>query len=332
VPEKKRRIQGETLLAACASAFEGPEKKLEIILFSAQPGLRENTEQRWRQVAAASGAEILSQISSSSLDAYLLSESSLFVWEDRILMITCGRTVLLRALPRILDIVGRHNVAMVFYERKNLKFPAAQPADFEADAAMLGEFFPGRSYRLGPANADHVHLFFSSHAKIEATQDATLQILMSDLSADTARPFFAGNGSAGRIVSETGIEALYSGMKIDSHLFTPAGFSVNAVRNARYFTVHVTPQKRGSYTSFETNVIEEDYSRVTSAVVDIFRPERYTAVLTTSMDPDCRVLHRTLTEPAPGYDTLERSLHEFNCGYAVTFLNCGRPVAGNEAP
>ncbi len=311
-------------MAACASVFEGPEKKLEIILFSAQPHLRENAGNRWRQVAAASGAEVLSRISSSALDAYLLSESSLFVWEDRILMITCGRTVLLRALPEIIDIVGRRNVAMVFYERKNLMFPAEQPADFEADVSVLSEYFPGRSYRLGPANADHVHLFFSSHARIEPGQDVTLQVLMSDISQEAARRFFAENGSAEQIAARTGIDALYNGMHIDSHLFTPAGFSANGVSGSRYFTVHVTPQKSGSYTSFETNVIEADHGRVVKEVVDIFRPDRFSLVLTSSMDPDCRPLHRSLSEPAPGYGALEKSYHEFHCGYAVTFFNCGK--------
>ncbi|MGD8366209.1 MAG: hypothetical protein PVG78_01095 [Desulfobacterales bacterium] len=319
-------------MAACASAFEGPEKKLEIILFTAQSDLRENPGDRWQQVAAASGAEILSQISSLSLDAYLLSESSLFVWADRILMITCGQTVLLRALPEILKIVGRQNVAMVFYERKNLMFPEEQPADFEADVSLLSEYFPGKSYRLGPANADHVHLFFSSHAKIEAKQDVTLQILMSDLSPDMARRFFADNGTARRIAARTGIESLYSGMRIDSHLFTPAGFSVNGIRDARYFTVHVTPQRSGSYTSFETNMIEEDYGPVVFEVLDIFRPERFTLVLTSSMDPRCRPLHQTLPDRAPGYRALEKSYHEFNCGYAVSFFNCGKTAGRNIDP
>jgi len=313
------------------AVFEGPEKKLEIILFSAQGGLRENRQDRWRAVAAASGAEIISHISSSSLDAYLLSESSLFVWPDRILMITCGQTVLLRALPKILSIVGRQNVAMVFYERKNLMFPADQPADFEADVAMLTANFPGKSYRLGPANADHVHLFFSSHAGIEPTPDATLQVLMSDLSPDTARRFFAGNGTAERIVARTGLDTLYGRMQIDSHLFTPAGFSANGIRDQRYFTVHVTPQKDGSYTSFETNVIEADYSRVVSRVLDIFAPERFTLVLTSSMDPSCRPLHRTLEDSVGGYEPMEKSYHEFNCGYAVTFFNCGKTAAGDAA-
>ena len=72
------------------SKFEGPEKKLEILLAPRHPGLREAAEEQWHRVAAASGASVISTLTGDALNAYLLSESSLFVWDDRILMITCG--------------------------------------------------------------------------------------------------------------------------------------------------------------------------------------------------------------------------------------------------
>jgi S-adenosylmethionine decarboxylase len=315
-------LGGESLLAACASTFEGPEKKLEIILTDPQPDLRDNSDGRWHRVVAASGAEVISSISSAGLDAYLLSESSLFVWPDRILMITCGKTVLLRAVPEIVKIVGRNKVAMLFYERRKLMFPSDQPADFEADVQMLTPYFPGKSYRLGPANDDHVHLFFSSHKRIETTMDATLQVMMSDLSPVMARHFFAGIGSAAQIEKNSAIGSLYSGMRIDSHLFSPGGFSLNGICDASYYTVHVTPQKEGSYTSFETNVIEPDYSPTVAQVVDAFRPGRFSLVLTSSMEPRLNTLHRVISGRIPGYRILEKSYHEFDCGYAVTFFNC----------
>jgi len=104
--------------------FEGPEKKLEIILFAPQAGLRSNRDGQWDRVAKASRAAIISGIATDDLDAYLLSESSLFVWEDRILMITCGKTTLINAVPEILKIVNRDRIAFVFYERKSFMFPS----------------------------------------------------------------------------------------------------------------------------------------------------------------------------------------------------------------
>ncbi|MEZ6189114.1 MAG: hypothetical protein R3F62_29460 [Planctomycetota bacterium] len=43
----------------------------------------------WERVVEAARAQILSQISTSQCDAYLLSESSLFVYDDRFALITC---------------------------------------------------------------------------------------------------------------------------------------------------------------------------------------------------------------------------------------------------
>jgi hypothetical protein len=43
--------------------------------------------------------------------------------------------------------------------------------------------------------------------------------------------------------------------------------------------------------------------------------------LTTSMDDACRALHKTMGESLCGYVLTEKSIYEFNSGYAVTFLN-----------
>lgn len=302
--------------------FEGPEKKLEIILSAPQRGLRSNADGRWNRVVQASRAEIISQISVDHLDAYLLSESSLFVWDDRILMITCGKTILIDAVPEILEIMNKHRVAMVFYERKNLLYPDEQPSNFEDDVARMLNFFPGKSYRLGPANHDHVHVFYSSHAAEASYQDATLQVLMHDLDASRMEIFDSEySGTAAQVEKVSGLDRLYPDMVTDSYLFSPYGFSLNGICGPQYFTVHVTPQPDGSYASFETNVLEEDYVRVINKIISIFRPGRFSVLLTTSMDAQCLPSHSTVVNVAADYRVTEKSLYEFDCGYAATFLN-----------
>jgi S-adenosylmethionine decarboxylase len=304
-----------------AAQFEGPEKKLEIILFSPQPGLRDNSDRRWERVVKAGRAEIISKKSNNYLDAYILSESSLFVWEDRILMITCGQTNLINAVPEILKIADKQKVAMVFYERKNFMFPQMQPADFEDDVAGIQRHFAGKSYRLGPANHDHVHVFYSSHAKTAASQDATLQVLMHDLGPSIYEICIKGNSrSADQVLVKSGLNRIFPQMDMDSHVFYPYGFSVNGIERVNYFTVHITPQPEGSYASFETNVIKNDYSGTVADVLSVFRPKRFSLLLTTSMDAQCLQLHSTVNAAA-GYNVTEKSFYEFDCGYAVTFLN-----------
>jgi S-adenosylmethionine decarboxylase len=93
--------------------FEGAEKKLELISRSAR--FRQRDEAYWATVVEAAGAKILSRISSESCDAYLLSESSLFVWDDRVTMITCGRTTLVRAANFLLDDLPPEKVDFLIY-------------------------------------------------------------------------------------------------------------------------------------------------------------------------------------------------------------------------
>ncbi len=306
-----------------ANPFEGPEKKLEIILASPQPGLRSNEDGRWRRVVEASRAAILSQVSTEAVDAYLLSESSLFVWDDRILMITCGKTVLVEALPKILDIVGSDQVAFVFYEQKNFMFPQEQPSRFELDVQTVTRYFPGKFYKLGPANRDHVNVFYSSHGGEAPSGDATLQILMHDLDSRAMAPFCNADLLTARQVEQrTGLDNLYPRpMVTDGFLFTPCGYSVNGVHGADYYTIHVTPQDQGSYVSFETNIFEHDYSVTLGRVISTFRPGRFSVVLTTSMDEECLPAHDTLEKKVAGYQMTDKSWYEFDCGYSVSFLN-----------
>ncbi|MDE2291761.1 MAG: adenosylmethionine decarboxylase, partial [Elusimicrobia bacterium] len=81
--------------------FEGAEKKAEIVAAPGTGSLRALGRPFWEGVIAAARAKILSALSSPACDAYLLSESSLFVWDDRALLITCGRTTLVPAVLRV---------------------------------------------------------------------------------------------------------------------------------------------------------------------------------------------------------------------------------------
>ncbi|MFW6333786.1 MAG: hypothetical protein ACOC0W_00845, partial [Desulfosalsimonas sp.] len=294
------------------------------------PGLRSNVDKRWDKVVNASGAEIVSGISTYEMDAYLLSESSLFVWDDRVLMITCGKTTLVKAVPELIRTIRQKRIAFFFYERKNLMYPQAQPSDFEADVAVLTEQFAGKSYRLGPANHDHVHIFYAStpgNAKEmnpQEEEDETLELLMHDLEPSVLRAFIPKPGDQpADIESRTGIDGLYPDMLNDSFVFEPYGYSMNRISGQYYATIHVTPEETGSYASFETNVAESDYTERIRQIIDIFRPGRFTLVFTEAIsdsDPGEGKLPRKIE----GYRRSEKSLYEFDSGYGVLFSNWER--------
>jgi len=305
-------------------AFEGSEKKLEIILKSSPKGLRDVPFEKWNTIVRATNSLILNKISTNQLDAYLLSESSLFVWDDRILMITCGQTTQIQALPLIIEMVGPENIGLLFYERKNLQFPKEQPSNFEDDVAEILRFYPGKSYRLGPANHDHVHIFYSSPTEINPGRDITLQVLMRNLPEAILQKFKKpSETSTENVLEQTGIRQIHHPMNYDLHFFEPYGFSINAIKAEEYYTIHVTPQSEGSYASFETNLKLTDFTEMVDQVLSIFRPQTFSIVLTNSRETTPPEImpspftkgHRALL------DVTEKSVYEFDCGYYITYLN-----------
>ncbi len=310
------------LMQMTMQQFEGPEKKLEIILTAPDPSLRGNHGHRWNRVVHASGAEIISQITTEKLDAYLLSESSLFVWEDRLLMMTCGRTAPINALPEIFNIIKKDQISLLFYERKNLIYPHSQPSDFRKDVATLEGFFPGQTKRLGPAKGDHVHVFSAENVPMQQSGDVTLQLLMHDMDS-TLIPFFQKEvvHTAKAADRETAIDRLFPHMKLDSHLFDPVGYSTNGIHNDRYFTIHVTPEPESSYVSFETNMIDTDYNALTHRITGLFQPAKFTLVLTTSNDAETIKLHHIIPKQVAGYDLTNEYHFKLDCDYTVTFIN-----------
>ena len=108
--------------------FEGPEKTMEVVFktgVGAEEGLRALTREQLDYLCTQAKCTILSKISSNYIDAYVLSESSLFIYKHKYIMKTCGTTTLLRCLSSLLqfaDALGM-KLTWVGYSRKNLLYP-----------------------------------------------------------------------------------------------------------------------------------------------------------------------------------------------------------------
>jgi S-adenosylmethionine decarboxylase len=299
--------------------FEGPEKKVELVVRSGHKSLREVPEERWHSVVKACGAQVLSKISSEQCDAYLLSESSLFVFDDYLTMITCGRTLLVNAVIEIFEFVRPADVALLVYERKNEHFPREQLTSFEEDARRLGTLLPGQALRFGAVHGHMIELFHSTRPFEPRDDDTTLEILMHDIAEEQAACFSNHDGKR-ELAKELGLDALFGGFTIDEFCFEPAGYSVNAVRGSEYFTIHVTPESIGSYVSFETNVDHRGQSgSIIGQVVELFAPESFDVFSFAPRDA-------AGLEIGAGY-TVRRQVTDQLCGYSVTFMHCYKPEA-----
>ena len=100
--------------------FDAPEKKCELRVEGGSVCLRSLGRSFWEEVIRKSRAQILSCVSNKQCDAYLLSESSLFVYDDKCLLITCGQTDLTEAILYLVTEIGKEKVRMLIYEREGI--------------------------------------------------------------------------------------------------------------------------------------------------------------------------------------------------------------------
>jgi S-adenosylmethionine decarboxylase len=304
--------------------FEGPEKKLELLLTAGSPSLRELGRTFWEQVVARSHATVLSSISNDLLDAYLLSESSLFVTDRWTVMITCGRTTLVAAAATILDRLPAARVDSLIYERKNENFPHLQRTTFHDDVSALRQRAVGEELVIGDPAGDHIQLFCLARNCNPEADDTTLEVLMYDIDPAVSRKFVPGRGTAQDVRRLVGLSSLFPDFAVDDHLFAPQGYSYNGIKGADYVTLHVTPQRLGSYVSFETNVRLgiAAQRRVVSCLLSCFQPARCDLLLFgAALD--------VATAPA-GFRITHSNDQVLSCGYSIAYAHVERLPTGSR--
>lgn len=132
--------------------FEGFEKRLEIEFKdeddstqgSSHGGLRSLSRGQLDEMLRAAECTIVSEEHNEWLDAYVLSESSLFVYPRQIILKTCGRTRLLNAVPIVLHLASSLSLQArrCKYSRGTFIFPDAQPfpyTSFKEEVRILDE-------------------------------------------------------------------------------------------------------------------------------------------------------------------------------------------------
>eukprot|EP01029_Cantina_marsupialis_P005469 TRINITY_DN159849_c0_g1_i2.p1 TRINITY_DN159849_c0_g1~~TRINITY_DN159849_c0_g1_i2.p1 ORF type:complete len:227 (-),score=46.71 TRINITY_DN159849_c0_g1_i2:942-1622(-) len=148
--------------------FEGPEKELTIDFIQLEKSnLRCIPRKDLDKILLAGKCEILTKKSNATFDSYVLSESSLFVFEKRIIIKTCGTTTLLFCLAPLIEIAK--TLHMVFdkltYCRKSYLYPKEQifpHSSFAEELAFLKSNFSGNGVEMGPKGGDQWFIFSST--------------------------------------------------------------------------------------------------------------------------------------------------------------------------
>ncbi|TFK75293.1 S-adenosylmethionine decarboxylase [Pluteus cervinus] len=263
-----------------SAPFEGPEKLLEVWFApsaadvpdactapDARSGLRNVDRKIWEEMLDIVQCKILSAIRGEEMDAYLLSESSFFVFPHRLILKTCGTTLNLLGLPRILEIAAKEanlpSVYRCFYSRKSFMFPERQHGphrEWKHEVQYLDNIFhKGAAYTVGKVNGDHWLLYLTGPTERlplpnsqnfpirdlscdfdddDTPPDYTIEILMSELSPAAREPFFTpateaidSSDYALSLSQKLGISSIFPPelTTLDAYSFTPCGYSANAL-------------------------------------------------------------------------------------------------------
>jgi len=324
-----------TELAAGGEVFEGPEKKLEVFFSTGTnaDGFRHFDQATWSHLLVAASCSILHRESNEDFDAYLLSESSLFVYPSRVILKTCGTTGLLLVLPQLLELAQRLGVSVehVHYGRYRYKFPEQQlypHSSFEQEREYLARTFGHVEARvLGPEGGRCWYALVAGPPLAPTTSprdgDDLFEIAMEGLAPEVCRQFVGTShpGLEGRALPQhmtavSGIGALLPGVTVDDWAFEPCGYSMNGLRGAYYYTIHITPEEGFSYASFETNDPQYRQPKWLSAVLAVFRPEVLTVTLTTR-----RVAPKLPAYALGGFERHSLELAELGAGVSMCCIN-----------
>ncbi|XP_061367978.1 S-adenosylmethionine decarboxylase proenzyme 4-like [Gastrolobium bilobum] len=284
------------------SGFEGFEKRLELHFFGDDPaifqmGLRKLDFESIQVVLEAVQCTVVSAVGNSYFDAYVLSESSLFVYPTKIIIKTCGTTQLLKSILPLINYAEQLGLTLFFcrYTRGSFIFPKSQPfphTSFKDEVTYLEETIPTNlcykkaSIMPSKSSSHSWHVFTAnddSHSPLPYHHDNdlfTMEICMTELDPILALKFFRRAGdsktgdSAGKEMTElTGINEINPNALICDFAFDPCGYSMNGMDGDWYSTIHVTPEDGFSYASFEcVGSTNDNIVHMLRKVIQIFRP------------------------------------------------------------
>ncbi|XP_057434033.1 S-adenosylmethionine decarboxylase proenzyme 4-like [Lotus japonicus] len=295
------------------SGFEGYEKRLELHFFGDDPtilqmGLRKlDFECMIQPTLEAVQCTVVSAVGNSYFDAYVLSESSLFVYPTKIIIKTCGTTQLLKSITPLIFYAHTHlglTLCSCRYTRGSFIFPESQPfphTSFEEEVTYLENTIPENlslrkaSIMPSKSSSHSWHVFTATNNPPLFHYEShpyTMEICMTDLDPTLARKFFQrpGDGksgsSAGKDMTElSGINEINRNALICDFAFDPCGYSMNSMDEDWYSTIHVTPEDGYSYASFEcagSMSMNENMVHMLRKVVQIFRPGTMSVSTTTT--------------------------------------------------
>lgn len=336
-------------MVVSAIGFEGFEKRLEISFFElgifADPegkGLRALSKAQLDEILGPAECTIVDSLANESVDSYVLSESSLFVYPYKIIIKTCGTTKLLLAIPPILRLASSLslNVKSVRYTRGSFIFPGAQSyphRNFSEEVAVLDDYFgkigSSKAFVMGnPAKPQKWHVYCAS-AGVQSCDDPvyTVEMCMTGLNREKASVFFKSNSASAAAMTEaSGIRKILPNSEICDFDFDPCGYSMNAIEGPAISTIHITPEDGFSYASFEAVGYDPkvvDLSQLVERVLACFRPSEFSVAVHAEIN--AKTIEQKCALKVNGYSREEGAIEEVGTGDSVFYQKFCKATGGH---
>jgi S-adenosylmethionine decarboxylase len=209
----------------------------------------------WEQLLKSSNAFILSFTENISLKAFVLSESSLFVWKHKILLVTCGQTNLINSVLFLIEQIGKKNIDNIIFSRQSSTSLIKENSTFNQDVKVLTSFFDGNVEVFHNNFQNTYHTFsLNNQDTLSSQREKLVEVYAYNINKKHLHIFNSLDTSISLIREILQIKKFIPSFIIDDYLFEPPGYSMNAIYNEKFITIHVTPQSDKSFFSLETNI------------------------------------------------------------------------------
>jgi len=247
--------------------YEGTEKRLFIC--TKDLNLLTLKQSFWHDLVSYAGAEIISNINNYHVSAYLLSESSLFIWEDKLLLITCGNTQLVKAALFIQQQLTKQKISTLIFQRHQALKPQLQATNFQQDRILLEKQFNGHLQHCRDNYQGDLFVFGEISTHTIPTQGI---YMLHGLRGEFAESLQGKHMDKASILKRLKFTDFFDSLTIDHFSFKPKGYSLNAINQQNYLTIHLTPEKLSTYLSIETSLTESQCAPFIKHLEALFLP------------------------------------------------------------
>jgi S-adenosylmethionine decarboxylase len=282
--------------------FEAVEKKAEIILATKTVCLLNDIEHNfWYQMVSACQASIVSTINTTQCKAFILSESSLFIWKNRLMILTCGTSPLINAVEFFMQQFKQLPLHIIYQRQQELS-TAVQVTSFDQDVIRLNQYINGQCIYLYTGNFAKQQLYWGvrqpyntkTEKLIAVVPEANFEWCGYQLSTEVCNqlmdPLITSDAVRRLLEIAEWLENQETKWIIDDYSFSPYGYSLNVINQQQFITLHLTPEQPYSYISVCSN---SDISSLISSLINVLQPKISRFIQFT----DINNVHNTVNEP-----------------------------------